>query len=545
MGQIGARLAVVAALAVLVLAGGAAADASWTATVNGTEVTVTYEGSGTEGNPYVINGTNEEMLAELQAIDRNQTTLDYHYELANDIDASDTANWVNGGFDPIGNSSHQFGDNSANTFNGNGQTISNLFIQTNNQAGLFGETRNAVISNLTITNVTISGGSNIDYTGAVVGRTRAGTTIENVEVQGNISQTGTGGGPTGGLVGYFQSSTITQSSFTGSIDMDGIVGGIAGNLVGSPSINETYFSGDLAAGSEVFAIGDGSSDATINDSYAKVSIGPDQRFGLSRFGASVSDVYVLLNQDSVPNGTDATDIDSDDAYIIDASGSSRSFGLTPVTVENATAIAAVDAMDFDWGDTWRVTESFPELVAFSDGTEPAAVIIDAQQLTDPADADAGATVTVSVPINNAGGEEGSDEIRLLKSDGTQLDTQNVTVAVNTPQTIDLEWSSAPTDFGDHTLTVASSAQTRTVDVTLNRVNIPPVATNTRCSSPAMRPRRATSPRTSPTRTATRCSRTPRRCGHRCRTPRSPSIPPVRGATPRRRASPAPTASRTM
>jgi hypothetical protein len=103
----------VAVLAVLLLAGGAAADASWTATVNGTEVTVTYEGDGTVVNLYEVSN-----VTELQAIGQNKTTLQYSYELVSDIDASETLNWnIGDGFVPIGGNGQDYFGNPSGAVN--------------------------------------------------------------------------------------------------------------------------------------------------------------------------------------------------------------------------------------------------------------------------------------------------------------------------------------------------------------------------------------------------------------------------------------------
>ncbi len=77
------------------------------------------------------------------------------YSLANDIDATETSNWNAGnGFAPIGISSPFTG-----TFNGNGFTISNLFINlpTTNDVGLFGYSLGATIENVGLVNANVTG----------------------------------------------------------------------------------------------------------------------------------------------------------------------------------------------------------------------------------------------------------------------------------------------------------------------------------------------------------------------------------------------------
>ena len=480
----GVRLAVVAALAVLVLAGGAAADASWTATVNDTDVTVTYEGSGTSGSPYLISN-----VTELQAVGHNATTLQYHYALANNIDASGTASWNNGaGFEPLGgNGQNYFGDNPGlNSFEGNNFGVNNITINseaTDDHIGLFREIKFTTIQNLTIRDINISvTGDDYPDVGGLVGTVGSlDTLITNVHVSGTITLDPSvdSRSNVGGIAGRMKSDELRKSSFDGQLSGEATIGGLFGRSDSPLTINQSKFSGSVEGNNVAGMVADLNDPLVILDSYAifeqidSTSFHPIAR-EKSSYSLTVNNSYIIINSVGSVTAYDKAFNGGDNVFMLNNSNYDAAYNITALSSNDFSGIAAVDAMAFDWGDTWRVTESFPELVAFSDGTEPAAVIIDAQTFTtDPSTPDAGVTVTVEVPINNAGGKEGSDDIRLLKSDGTQLDAQTVTVPVNTPETISLDWSSAPTDFGENTLTVANSAQTRSVDVTLNRVNIPP------------------------------------------------------------------------
>ena len=74
-----------------------------------------YEGSGIEGDPYLV-----ATLQDLQCMNMN---LSAYYKLIADIDASDTAIWYDGaGFMPIGSSATPF----RGAFDGAGHIISNL-----------------------------------------------------------------------------------------------------------------------------------------------------------------------------------------------------------------------------------------------------------------------------------------------------------------------------------------------------------------------------------------------------------------------------------
>ena len=131
------------------------------------------QGSGTEQDPYIITD-----VFQLQEMNND---LDAWYELGNDIDASDTKNWNDGaGFIPVGNAENSF----TGTFDGNNFSITDLYINRNQDyVGLFGKA-GGIIQDVRITNLTIlSGGSSC--IGGLVGR-HVGRDISNVHITGHI-----------------------------------------------------------------------------------------------------------------------------------------------------------------------------------------------------------------------------------------------------------------------------------------------------------------------------------------------------------------------
>ena len=158
-----------------------------------------YTGSGTSGSPY--------MVYDVYGLQAMRYSLSSYYKLNNNIDATTTQYWTSDpGFIPIGNSSTQFIGN----FDGNGKTISNLYINTaNTNSGLFGYTSAAAnLSNINLSNVNMNfdGG----YSGALVGKNYG--SITNCSATGNV----TGGGyRIGGLVGWnFGQITNSYTSVT-------------------------------------------------------------------------------------------------------------------------------------------------------------------------------------------------------------------------------------------------------------------------------------------------------------------------------------------
>lgn len=195
-------------------------------------------GSGASGDPYLISS-----LDDLNWVSQNSDQWDKYYSQTANITASSTSTWNNGaGFSPIGNSTTNF----TGTYNGNGHTIDGLFINrsTTDNIGLFGRTSGATIDNLGLTNVNITGKSQV---GALVGW-NANTTVNQSFSTGSI----TGSGYTiGGLFGYNVNATAVSNSFsTASVTGTGSPtnswsGGLIGYNAGS-TVSYSYSTGSVS-----------------------------------------------------------------------------------------------------------------------------------------------------------------------------------------------------------------------------------------------------------------------------------------------------------
>jgi filamentous hemagglutinin family protein len=188
-------------------------------------------GDGSSGSPYQITD-----IYGLQGIGSSATLLADNYVLANNIDASGTANWNGGaGFLPIATSG---------TFNGNGNTISNLTINLPNSnlaVGLFGLVgTGGLVENVGLLGGSVTGGALTPYVGALVGENLG--TVTNAYATGTVS----GGFYVGGLVGG-NLGNITQSYATGAVNTGSFV---AGGLVGqnSGTISQSYATGAVTVG---------------------------------------------------------------------------------------------------------------------------------------------------------------------------------------------------------------------------------------------------------------------------------------------------------
>ena len=145
--------------------------------------------------------------------------------LVSDIDLNNI-NWV-----PIGNADADVFVGFKGTFDGQGHTINNLFIESDSWGkGLFGymdASTNATVQNVTLNNVNITA---TDCVGAIVGYTLFGT-FSNISLTGNVSITGTvADGYAGGIVGCgyhanFDSCSVDNATITSA---GSFAGGIAG-----------------------------------------------------------------------------------------------------------------------------------------------------------------------------------------------------------------------------------------------------------------------------------------------------------------------------
>ncbi len=289
-------------------------------------------------------------LKELKDVKNN---LNAKYYLANDIDASDTANWNGGaGFEPIGTRGNAF----RGSFNGNGYKIVNLTINRPNQdyVGFFGSLENSgTIENIKLENISILGRDNVgavtgymvlaSFTnasadgGIVTGRDRVGGLVgesynglginnshSNVTVQGNNQIGGivgklwdgngndlnrtyslgavTGVSNVGGLAGYDKSGDFNFSYATGNVTGDNFVGGLAGSTTENAGIHNSYYAVGQVSGKSNTVGGiagayDSYDDGVSNSYFAgKVtSTGTAGGFFGTYTARSVSPNYILSN----------------------------------------------------------------------------------------------------------------------------------------------------------------------------------------------------------------------------------------------------------
>ena len=245
---------------------------------------------------------------------------------------------TNVGWDPIGDATNAF----ATIFNGNGYSISNLYVRRAGTVGLFGQTNSsATIRTVGIIDNAIygSGGDN-NSVGGLVGQN--GGTITASYTTGNADGGGGNNDSVGGLVGY-NNGAITASYTTGNADGGGGNNDSVGGLVGynNGAITASYATGDINGG-------DGTSDrvgglvgenfGTITASYAAGTVGGG-RGNVGIFGALVG-----WNRRGVIIASYAT------GNAIGGNGTTNSVGAL-VGYNTGTIIASYATGSADGGDT--------------------------------------------------------------------------------------------------------------------------------------------------------------------------------------------------
>lgn len=254
-------------------------------------------GSGTKLSPYVI--LNAEQLAHLSFVvgGNDADYIGKYYKLGADIllndgkiindkgalvaDSSKLHKWT-----PIGNSSVAFSGH----FDGNGFSISGMFINTtSSHNGLFGNVSGSV-SNLTVENSWVTGGK---FTGGIVGLNIG--TLENLKnkaaVIGNDDCTG-------GVVGktaqkqYRYNSVLKNISNSGIVVGKKIVGGVSGCATYATIDgleNSAIIEGEIQVGGVIGGIGSSSENDIKNLKNTGDVIGQHFVGGVSgHCGASVN-----------------------------------------------------------------------------------------------------------------------------------------------------------------------------------------------------------------------------------------------------------------
>jgi hypothetical protein len=250
----------------------------WLALMLVTLTATTHAGSAEIVSPQAVGCKLIRNAVQLQAMRNN---LAGSYCLANDIDAGGIAN-----FQPIGDVGSPF----TGKLFGNGRVIRNLRIDPSPQyAGLFGYAQGALIQDVGLANIDITGGS---FAGGLVGAVNGVNDIRRVHVTGWIVATGAAPSSAGGIAGAVAAGlTLIDSWSSAGVSGDRAGGAIGG--AGGGTISRVYATGPITCppssplcyAGGLIGIGDG---IVVTDSHASGPVigGDSGGFG-GLFGAAV------------------------------------------------------------------------------------------------------------------------------------------------------------------------------------------------------------------------------------------------------------------
>ena len=258
--------------------------------------------------------------------------LDFDTDGSGEPDAGDDY-WNTGdGWDPIGDSTTPFDA----TFEGNRQTVSHMFIDRDDDTGLFGATgESSLIRHLGLVDANVTGA---DSVGGLVGE-GAGE-IRLSYVTGRVS----GADMVGGLVGR-NFGDVTASYATAGVTAEEQGGGLVGANDSDGRIRACYATGRVS-GEDVGGLV-GANDGTVAASYATGRVlGTDDVGGVAGTGAGVfRSSYWDRETSGVRVGVGADDLDNDGWL---EAGESRTLGVAGWSTAALQAPTGYDGIYRTW-----------------------------------------------------------------------------------------------------------------------------------------------------------------------------------------------------
>ena len=289
-----------------------------------------------------------ELMADLDFHDTNgdgQVDMDDDTNGDGQVNAEDTPYWNNGaGWVPIGTSSNWFNT----TFEGNGHTISNLFIKRGSQdrVGLIGVVVSNVIRHIGLINVEVTGRTSV---GGLVGWNQG--TIMGSYATGRVSGRSEVGGLAGTIFG-----TIQASYATGRVSGTQSVGGLAGRIGSGGNITASYATGRVSGSGHYTGGLVGFNEGTITGSYATGRVSGNSNVGGLAGSSSANTTVTASYWDTRTSG-----------QMSSAGGT----GATTTVLQTPTDASGIYA---DWdADSWDfgTSSQYPVLKVDFDGNSTA------------------------------------------------------------------------------------------------------------------------------------------------------------------------------
>ena len=243
--------------------------------------TLTFAGSGTPGDPYLINDELE--LKELaNFVNTCGDTEDMYFEVTQDFALTSVTTPLTEGWEPIGTRTQPFKGH----FDGAGFVISGMWANypaTVRNVGLFGYVSGGSMKNLEV-EISAAGVTGGYYVGGLAGGFANGTEVEKCAVTGTGQIVAIGKHPdwgnvssfAGGLAGII-SIDVTVSECYAAVEVIGIgndVGGFAGQIDGGAEVTDCYAKCTKVRGSNFVGgfVGCSFDNSKIKNCYAAASV---------------------------------------------------------------------------------------------------------------------------------------------------------------------------------------------------------------------------------------------------------------------------------
>jgi hypothetical protein len=299
--------------------------------ISGNLLAYSGDGDGSSGSPYQISSVAD--WQDLMAVPADWSS---YFILTADVNLAGVT------LTPVGNDGNRF----TGVFDGNDNIISNADInqRNSNYVGLFGYVGSGgKIRNLGVEDVNITGQFSI---GGLVG-VNSGT-LTACYATGSVS----GGGSTGGLVGYNEGGTLISCYATGSVSRGGSTGGLVGYNIGSTLIS-CYAAGSVDGSVYVGGLVGANLYSTLTDCYATGSVG----------GSSYVGGLVGYNESGMLTAC---------FWDIQTSGQTTSDGGTGKTTAEMKTLSTFTSAGWDFVDAWGIGngQTYPYLKPFN-GINPA------------------------------------------------------------------------------------------------------------------------------------------------------------------------------
>lgn len=235
---------------------------NFTTKVEHRDTTAMTSFASVDENKFITSGTysisTAKELAKLATMaNKGNISSRIEFVLANDIDLSGYSSGE--GWIPIG----KYAFNFISTFDGNGYSISNLYInKTSGYAGLFGDVgHEATIKNVCIENANITSGGTA---GALIGFS-ADSIVKNCYSSGEINGYGT---DHGGLIGGAVKIDISNSYSLCNVYGGNYAGGLMGSGGTNSKITNCYATGNVSGKDAISGLVSSAYNSVISNCYA-------------------------------------------------------------------------------------------------------------------------------------------------------------------------------------------------------------------------------------------------------------------------------------